>query len=174
MCAHGHMIPPSQSMCAALIDQDQAKVHRTLFQVFYCQPSPSKHHTPKPVVSLWRRAKCQLVIAMFTAKKLCKWQACRHPRSNVPTLWTLNWKLVAPRSNLGVNPHISGPSVPSLGERADMDYVSVATDACCGGKGVSHEPEDIELLNQNLLCISQDEADCQTGLELSCSECNQV
>src|SRR5882672_4925820 len=132
------MIPPSQSMCVALIDQDQAKVHRTLFQVFYCQPSPSKHCTPKPVVSLWR-------------------QACRHPRSN-----------------LGVNPCISGPSVPSLGERADMDYVSVATDACCGGKGVSHEPEDIELLNQNLLCISQDEADCQTGLELSCSECNQV
>src|SRR5882672_7977936 len=157
MCAHGHVIPPSQSMCVALIDQDQAEVHRTLFQVFYCQPSPSKHHTPKPVVSLWRWAKCQLVIAMFTGKKLCKWQACRHPRSN-----------------LGVNPHISGPSVPSLGERADMDYVSVVTDACCGGKGVSHEPEDIELLNQNLLCISQDEADCQTGLELSCSECNQV
>src|SRR5882672_6747517 len=151
------VIPPSQSMHVALIDQDQAKVHRTLFQVFYCQPSPSKHCTPKPVVSLWRRAKCQLAIAMFTGKKLCKRQAYRHPRSN-----------------LGMNPCISGPSVPSLGERADMDYVSVATDACCGGKGVSHEPEDIELLNQNLLCISQDEADCQTGLELSCSECNQV
>src|SRR5882672_6878187 len=104
------MIPPSQSMCVSLIDQDQAKVHRTLFQVFYCQPSPSKHRTPKPVVSLWRRAKCQLVIAMFTGKKLCKWQDCRHPRSNVPTLWTLNWKLVAPRYNLGVNPCISGLS----------------------------------------------------------------
>src|SRR5882672_7067296 len=161
-------------MCAELIDQDQAKVHRTLFQVFYCQPSPSKHCTPKPVVSLWRRAKCQLVIAMFTGKKLCKQQACRHRRSNVPTLWTLNWKLVAPRSNLGMKPHISGPSVLSLRERADMDYVSVARDGCCRGQDVSHESEDMELLNQKLLCIGKDEADCQTGLRLSCSKCNQI
>jgi len=48
--------------------------------------------------------------------------------------------------------------VLSLRERADMDYVGVATDACAGGKNVSHETEDIELLNQNLLCIGQDEA----------------
>jgi len=79
-----------------------------------------------------------------------------------------------PRSNIGINPHISGPSVLSLSERADMDYVGVATDACAGGQNVSHETEDIELLNQNLLCIGQDEAHCQTGLELSCSECNQI
>jgi len=142
--------------------------------VIYCQPSPSKHHTPNPVVFFWWWAKCQPVIAMFTGKKLCKCLALRHPRPNAPTRWTLNWKLVAPRSNLGMNPHISGPSVLSLRERADMDYVSVATDACAGGQNVSHETEDIELLNQNLLCIGQDKAHCQTGLELSCSECNQI
>ena len=53
-----------------------------------------------------------------------------------------------------------------------MDYIGVATDACTGGKNVLHETEHIELLHQNLLCIGQDEANCQTGLELSCSECN--
>ena len=142
--------------------------------MIYCQPSPSKHCTPKLAVFFWWWAKCHPVVAMLTAKKIYKPLTCRLPRSNMPTLWTLNWKLVAPRSNLGMNPCISGPLVPSLGERADMDYVSVATDACCGGKGVSHEPEDIKLLNQNLLCIGKDEADCQTGLELSCSKCNQI
>jgi len=55
-----------------------------------------------------------------------------------------------------------------------MDYVSVATDGCCSGQCDSQEPEDIELLNQNLLCIGQDEGDCETGLELRCGECNQV
>src|SRR5882724_11380360 len=126
-----------------------------LCQVFYCQPSPSKHHTPKPVIFFWRLNKCQPVVAMFTPKKFYKPLACRHPRSN-----------------LGVNPHISGPSVLSFRERADMDYIGVVTDACTGGKNGSHETEHIELLNQNLLCIGQDEADCQTGLELSCGECN--
>jgi len=55
-----------------------------------------------------------------------------------------------------------------------MDYVGVATDACAGGQNVWHETGDIELLNQKLLCIGQDEAHCQTGLELSCGECNQI
>src|SRR5882724_2792362 len=119
-----------------------------LCQVFYCQPSPSKHCTPKPVIFFWRLDKCQLVVAMFTAKKFYKPLACRHPRSN------------------------SGPSVLSLRERGDMDYISVVTDACTGGQNVSHETEHIELLHQSLLCIGQDEANCQTGLELSCSECN--
>ena len=58
---------------------------------------------------------------------------------------------MVPRYNLGVNPHISGPSVLSLRERADMDYIGVATDACTGGQNVSHETEHIELLHQNLL-----------------------
>jgi len=111
---------------------------------------------------------------MFAGKKLSKWLAGRHPRSNAPTFWTLDWKLVAPRSNIGMNPHISCPSVLSLRERVDMDYVGVATDGCCGGQCDFQEPEDIELLNQNLLCIGQDEGDCETGLELSCGECNQV
>jgi len=81
---------------------------------------------------------------------------------------------VTPRSDLGVDPHISGPSVLVLRERADMDYVSVARDGCCSGQSMLHESEDIELLNQYLLCIGNDEANCQTGLELSCSECNQI
>jgi len=149
-------------------------IELTLCQVLYCQPSPSKHLTPKPVVFLWRWAKYQPVVAMFTVKKVSKRLACRQPRSNVPTLWTLHWKSVAPRSNFGVNPHISGPSVLSLRVRADMDYIGVPTDACCGGQGVSHETEDIKLLNQNMLCIGQDEADCETGLELRCGECNQI
>src|SRR5882724_6707154 len=106
---------------------------------------------------------------MFTAKKIYKPLACRHPRSNTPTLWTLNWKLVVQRSNLGTNPHMSGPSVLSLRERADTDYISVVTDTFTGGKNDSHETQHIELLHQNLLCIGQDEADCKTGLELSCS-----
>jgi len=46
-----------------------------------------------------------------------------------------------------MNPYISGPSVLSLRGRADMDYVSVVTGACTGGKNVLHETEDIELLN---------------------------
>src|SRR5882724_11845775 len=143
-----------------------------LCQVFYCQPYPSKHRTPKPVIFFWRLNKCQPVVAMLTAKKFYKTLACRHPRSNTPKLWTLNWKLVAPRSNLGMNPHTPGPSVLSFRARADMDYIGVVTDACTGGQNVLHENEHIELLHQNLLCIGQDEADCQTGLELSCSECN--
>ena len=53
-----------------------------------------------------------------------------------------------------------------------MDYIGVATDDCTGGQNVSHEAEHIELLNQNLLCIGQDETNCQTGLELSYGECN--
>jgi len=137
--------------------------------VIYCQPSPSKDCTPKLAVFFWRWAKCHLVVAMLTAKKIYKPLACRLPRSDAPTLWTLDWKLVAPRSNLGMNPHISGPSVLSLRERADMDYVGVARDGCCCGQDVSHESEDMELLNKNLLCIGKEEADCQTdraGAEL--------
>src|SRR5882724_4830975 len=91
-----------------LIDQDQA-IHRTLFQVIYCQPSPSKHCTPKLAVFFWWWAKCHLVVAMLTAKKIYKPLACRLPRSNAQTLWTLNWRLVTPRSDLGVDLHISGP-----------------------------------------------------------------
>jgi len=79
---------------------------------------------------------------------------------------------MAPRSNPGMNPHISNHSVLSLRERANMDYIGVATDDCTGGQNVSHEAEHIELLNQNLLCIGQDETNCQTGLELSYGECN--
>src|SRR5882724_4908339 len=60
-----------------------------LCQVFYCQPSPSKHCTPKPGIFFWRLNKCQPVVAMFTAKKFYKPLACRHPRSNTPTLWTV-------------------------------------------------------------------------------------
>jgi hypothetical protein len=80
---------------------------------------------------------------------------------------------MSPRSDLGVDPHISGPFVISPRERADMDYVSVAT-YCCSGKNVLHATEDIDLLDQNLLRIAQDEADCETGLELRCRECKQI
>ena len=55
-----------------------------------------------------------------------------------------------------------------------MDYVGVVTDACCGGQGVAHETEDIKPLNQNMLCIGQNEADCETGLGLRCGECDQI
>ena len=55
-----------------------------------------------------------------------------------------------------------------------MDYVGVVRDGCCSGQSVLHESEDIKLLNQHLLCIVQDEANCQTGLELSCGECKQA
>src|SRR5882724_8872237 len=112
-----------------------------LCQVFYCQPFPSKHRTPKPVIFFWKLNKCQPAVAMFTVTKIYKSLACRHPISNTPTLWKLNWNLVAPRSNLGMNPHISGPSVLSLREWADMDYISVVTDACAGVQNVSHETE---------------------------------
>ena len=55
-----------------------------------------------------------------------------------------------------------------------MDYVGVLRDGCCSGQSVLHESEDIELLNQYLLCIGNDEANCETGLELRGSECNQI
>jgi len=142
--------------------------------VIYCQPSPSKHCTPKLAVFFWQWAKCHPVVAMLTAKKIYKPLACRLPRSNAQTRWTLNWQLVTPRSDLGVDPHISGPSVLSLRKRADMDYVGVARDGCCSGQNVSHETEDIEFLNQYLLCIGKDEASCETGLKLRRSKCNHI
>jgi len=55
-----------------------------------------------------------------------------------------------------------------------MDYVSVARDGRCSGQNVSHETEDIEFLNQYLLCIGKDEANCETGLKLSRSKCNHI
>src|SRR5882724_4210602 len=110
-----------------------------LCQVIYCQPFPSKHCTPKPVVLFWWQANFQPVSAMFTGKKISTRLVCRHPRSNAPTLWTLNRKLVAPRSNLGVDPHISGPSVISFWMREDMHYVSVVTDGYCSGQNFLHE-----------------------------------
>jgi len=102
---------------------------------------------------------------MLTAKKYNKPLACGLPRSNAQTLWTLNWQLVTPRSDLGVDPHISGSLCAFPSEEGNMDYVGVARDVCCSGQNVSHETEDIEFFNQYLLCIGKDEANRETGLE---------
>src|SRR5882724_10869705 len=115
-----------------LIDQDQA-IHRTLFQVIYCQPSPSKHCTPKLAVFFWHWAKCHPVVAMLTAKKIYKPLACRLPRSNAQTLWTLNWQLVTPRSDLGVDPHISGPCVLSCHDLfPELSHIVIPTSSPLG------------------------------------------
>ena len=55
-----------------------------------------------------------------------------------------------------------------------MDYVGVVGDGGCSGQNVSHETGDIEFLNQYLLFIGKDEANCETGLKLSCSKCNHI
>ena len=55
-----------------------------------------------------------------------------------------------------------------------MDDVSVTTDCGCCGQNLLHGGDEIESLNQNLLRMGKDEADCETGLQLSCSECNQI
>ena len=62
----------------------------------------------------------------------------------------------------------------SLAVSADMDDVSVTTDCSCHGKNLSHGGDEIESLNQNLLRMGKDEADCEIGLQLSHSECNQI
>ena len=62
----------------------------------------------------------------------------------------------------------------SLAVRADTDDVSVTTDCGCCGQNLSHGGNEIESLNQNLLRMGKDEADCETGLQLSHSECNQI
>ena len=98
----------------------------------------------------------------------------RQPSSNACTLWTLNGKFLTPRSNLWVDPHISSPFVLSLAVSADMDDVSVTTDCGCRGQNLLHGGDEIESLSQNLLRMGKDEADCETGLQLSRSECNQI
>ena len=62
---------------------------------------------------------------MLTAKKIYKPLACR-----------------LPRSDLGVDPHISGPCVLSLRKRGDMDYVSrmgFLTQLKCNKVGIDKE-----------------------------------
>ncbi len=92
----------------------------------------------------------------------------------MPTLRALNGQLMAPRPDLGVDPHVASAFRPSLRQKADVDNVCVAADGRCCGQDVSHAVEDVEPLHQHLLCIAEHEAGGEAGLELGCSEGDQV
>jgi len=81
---------------------------------------------------------------------------------------------VAPRLELGVDPHVSSPFDPSVGHKGDMDNVCVPTDGGRGGQGVSHPAEEVEPLNKHLLCIAEHKASGEAGLELRRGESDQI
>jgi len=62
---------------------------------------------------------------------------CRLPRSNAQTLWTLNWQLVTPRSDLGWTYTYLVPVC--FPQEEGRYYVDVVRDGCCSGQNVSHE-----------------------------------